>query len=85
MHDEKLGSDATGCEVNNIFVPIVPTDISSNLVDCLKDDYEAARLMLCRIFSIDKLSDTILQESIPLTYTPKRLVKHPDQPYFYTI
>ncbi|ORY63421.1 CPSF A subunit region-domain-containing protein [Pseudomassariella vexata] len=38
-----------------------------------------------RIFSIDKLGDTLLQKSIPLTYTPKRLVKHPDQPYFYTI
>ncbi|KAI1492495.1 pre-mRNA-splicing factor rse-1 [Biscogniauxia mediterranea] len=38
-----------------------------------------------KIFSIDKLSDTLLQQSIPLTYTPKRLVKHPDQPYFYTI
>ncbi|KAI1327859.1 pre-mRNA-splicing factor rse-1 [Xylariaceae sp. FL0255] len=38
-----------------------------------------------KIFSIDKLSDTVLQQSIPLTYTPKRLAKHPDQPYFYTI
>ncbi|KAI0480342.1 pre-mRNA-splicing factor rse-1 [Xylariaceae sp. FL0804] len=38
-----------------------------------------------KIFSIDKLSDTLLQQSIPLTYTPKRLAKHPDQPYFYTI
>lgn len=38
-----------------------------------------------RIFSIDKLSDTVLQQTIPLTYTPKRLVKHPEQPYFYTI
>ncbi|KAI1816792.1 pre-mRNA-splicing factor rse-1 [Poronia punctata] len=38
-----------------------------------------------KIFSIDKLSDTLLQESIALTYTPRRLVKHPDQPYFYTI
>jgi splicing factor 3B subunit 3 len=27
----------------------------------------------------------MIQKSIPLTYTPKRLVKHPDQPYFYTI
>ncbi|KAK9779197.1 putative Pre-mRNA-splicing factor rse-1 [Seiridium cardinale] len=38
-----------------------------------------------KIFSIDKLGDTLLQESIPLTYTPKHLVKHPDQPLFYTI
>lgn len=27
----------------------------------------------------------MIQKSIPLTYTPKRLVKHPEQPYFYTI
>ncbi|CCC10625.1 hypothetical protein SMACR_08834 [Sordaria macrospora] len=38
-----------------------------------------------RIFSIEKLGDNMIQKSIPLTYTPKRLVKHPEQPYFYTI
>jgi len=38
-----------------------------------------------KIFSVDKLDNTLLQESIPLTYTPKRMVKHPEQPYFYTI
>ncbi|KAK4163512.1 Pre-mRNA-splicing factor rse1 [Cladorrhinum sp. PSN259] len=38
-----------------------------------------------RIFTIEKLGDNMIQKSIPLTYTPKRLVKHPDQPYFYTI
>lgn len=27
----------------------------------------------------------MIQKSIPLTYTPRKLVKHPDQPYFYTI
>jgi splicing factor 3B subunit 3 len=44
------------------------------------------QLLTCqRIFSIDKLTDNLLQESIPLTYTPRRFVRHPDQPYFYTI
>ncbi|KAI1002122.1 Pre-mRNA-splicing factor [Podosphaera aphanis] len=38
-----------------------------------------------RIFSIEKLTDNLLQESIPLTYTPRRLVKHPKNPIFYTI
>ncbi|OIW33484.1 Pre-mRNA-splicing factor rse-1 [Coniochaeta ligniaria NRRL 30616] len=38
-----------------------------------------------RIFSIEKLGDNLIQKSIPLTYTPRRLVKHPDEPYFYTI
>jgi len=27
----------------------------------------------------------MIQKSIPLSHTPKRLVKHPEQPYFYTI
>ncbi|KAL2259969.1 hypothetical protein VTK26DRAFT_6181 [Humicola hyalothermophila] len=38
-----------------------------------------------RIFTIEKLGEYMIQKSIPLTYTPKRLVKHPEQPYFYTI
>ncbi|ROW17517.1 hypothetical protein VPNG_00937 [Cytospora leucostoma] len=38
-----------------------------------------------RIFSIEKLSENMIQKSIPLTYTPRKLVKHPEQPYFYTI
>jgi len=37
-----------------------------------------------RIFSIEKLTDNLLQESIPLAYTPRCFVRHPDQPYFYT-
>ncbi|KAL1999187.1 hypothetical protein VTN02DRAFT_4905 [Thermoascus thermophilus] len=38
-----------------------------------------------RIFSIEKLDNNILQESIPLAYTPRRFVKHPEQPLFYVI
>ncbi|CAD6584735.1 MAG: pre-mRNA-splicing factor rse1 [Alectoria sarmentosa] len=38
-----------------------------------------------RIFSIDKLSNNLLQHSISLTYTPRKFVRHPDQPLFYTI
>lgn len=38
-----------------------------------------------RIFSIDKLGNNLLQQSIPLTYTPRKFVRHPDQPLFYTI
>ncbi|KAK3997241.1 Pre-mRNA-splicing factor rse1 [Cladorrhinum sp. PSN332] len=38
-----------------------------------------------RIFTIEKLGDNMIQKSIPLTHTPKRLVKHPEQPYFYAI
>lgn len=37
------------------------------------------------IFSIENIQSTFIQKSLPLTYTPRQLVKHPDQPYFYTI
>lgn len=42
-------------------------------------------LILIRIFAIDRLGDTLIQTSIPLTYTPKKMAKHPEQPLFYTI
>ncbi|PLN75625.1 pre-mRNA-splicing factor rse1 [Aspergillus taichungensis] len=38
-----------------------------------------------RIFSIEKLDNNMLQQSIPLSHTPRRLVKHPEQPLFYVI
>ncbi|PYI29276.1 nuclear mRNA splicing factor [Aspergillus indologenus CBS 114.80] len=38
-----------------------------------------------RIFSIEKLDNNMLQQSIPLAYTPRRFVKHPEQPLFYVI
>ena len=34
---------------------------------------------------MEKLENNLLQESIPLAYTPRRLVQHPDQPLFYVI
>ncbi|KAF8863834.1 hypothetical protein BDZ45DRAFT_685718 [Acephala macrosclerotiorum] len=42
-------------------------------------------LTLARIFSIEKLTENLLQESIPLTYTPRHFVRHPEYPLFYTI
>ena len=36
-----------------------------------------------RIFTIEDLSNNLLQESIPLQYTPRDFVKHPDHPLFY--
>lgn len=38
-----------------------------------------------RIFAVDRLGDNLIQTSVPLTYTPKKLVKHPEEPLFYTI
>lgn len=40
---------------------------------------------LTRIFSIGNLGNNLIQKSTNLTYTPRRLVKHPDQPYFYIV
>lgn len=42
-------------------------------------------IKMARIFNIDRLGDTLIQKSIPLTYTPKKLVQHPEHPMFYTI
>ncbi|KAJ5220467.1 pre-mRNA-splicing factor rse1 [Penicillium chermesinum] len=38
-----------------------------------------------RIFSINSLGNNMLQEIIPLAYTPRRFVQHPEQPLFYVI
>jgi splicing factor 3B subunit 3 len=38
-----------------------------------------------RIFSVEDLHNNLVQRSVPLTYTPRHLVKHPTQPYFCTI
>jgi splicing factor 3B subunit 3 len=38
-----------------------------------------------RIFAIEKLGENLIQKSIPLTYTPRKLVKHPEHPIFYTL
>lgn len=38
-----------------------------------------------RIFTIEDLSRNLLQENIPLPYTPRKFVKHPDHPLFYVI
>ncbi|ERS97181.1 pre-mRNA-splicing factor RSE1 [Sporothrix schenckii ATCC 58251] len=38
-----------------------------------------------RIFSIEKLGEPLIQKTFPLTYTPRRLAKHPELGIFYTI
>ncbi|KAK9480599.1 CPSF A subunit region-domain-containing protein [Lipomyces japonicus] len=38
-----------------------------------------------RIFTIERLTENIKQDVIPLTYTPRRLVQHFTQPIFYVI
>ena len=41
--------------------------------------------VVLRIFTIEDLSKNLLQENIPLPNTPRKFVKHPDQPLFYVI
>lgn len=41
--------------------------------------------LISSIFSIENLSDNMVRKSISLTYTPRHFVKHPHEPYFYTI
>ncbi|KAI5788942.1 CPSF A subunit region-domain-containing protein [Peziza echinospora] len=38
-----------------------------------------------RIFTIEKLTENLQQESIPLAYTPRKMLRHPEQPVFYTV
>ncbi|KAH7263756.1 CPSF A subunit region-domain-containing protein [Fusarium tricinctum] len=37
------------------------------------------------IFSIQNLYENLVRKSLPLTYTPRHFVKHPHEPYFYTV
>ncbi|KAG4272981.1 pre-mRNA-splicing factor rse-1 [Fusarium proliferatum] len=45
----------------------------------------AIRANFLHIFSIENLSDNMVRKSISLTYIPRNFVKHPHEPYFYTI
>jgi splicing factor 3B subunit 3 len=38
-----------------------------------------------RIFAVERLTDNLQQEMVPLSYTPRKFVKHPEKPYFYTV
>lgn len=40
---------------------------------------------LNRIFTVEKLENNLLQESISLAYTPRKFVKHFERPLFYVI
>ncbi|TKA75708.1 Pre-mRNA-splicing factor rse1 [Cryomyces minteri] len=38
-----------------------------------------------RIFTIENITKNLISESIPLSYTPRDFVRHPDQPLFYVV
>lgn len=70
-----------------ILIPIVPTEkcLTSTHV-LLSCRYESvADPANNRIFSIEKLENNLLQETIPLAYTPRKFVRHPEHPLFYVI
>lgn len=70
------------------YFPIVPTETnkyaSSYLILYQRNNLLINRTST-RIFSIEKLDNNLLQESIPLAYTPRKLVRHPELPLFYVI
>ncbi len=65
--------------------PIVPAEINHFLYHVETANRSGLVLTLNRIFTVEKLDNNMLQESIPLSYTPRRFVKHPEQPLFYVI
>jgi splicing factor 3B subunit 3 len=72
-------------ETSNL-IPIVPSENvchSATLIYSFLQGCSANYLN--RIFTIEDLSHNLLQENIPLPYTPRKFVKHPDQPLFYVI
>jgi splicing factor 3B subunit 3 len=64
--------------------PIVPTEIENILY--LSDIYlRDSILTLPRIFTVERLSNNMLQESVPLAHTPRSFVRHPTERLFYVI
>ncbi|KAF5628939.1 pre-mRNA-splicing factor rse-1 [Fusarium sp. NRRL 52700] len=45
----------------------------------------AIRSNFLHIYSVENLHDTMVRKSLPLTYTPRHFIKHPHEPYFYTV
>lgn len=71
-----------------ILSPIVPTETAITFAVMLchsKLFLTYANVHESRIASIESLDNNMLQSSIPLTYTPRHMVKHPEQPLFYVI
>lgn len=42
-------------------------------------------MSLSRIFQIPRLGTKLKQDSIPLSYTPRKFITHPHNGYFYLI
>ena len=66
-----------------MFLLIYPT--WRHLCESLRNAAKNILTVWGRIFSIEKLDNNLLQESIALAYTPRRFVRHPDHPLFYVI
>jgi splicing factor 3B subunit 3 len=55
--------------------------MTSAIVHCINVKFT----LLCRIFQIPRLGIKLKQDSIPLSYTPRKFITHPTNRYFYLI
>lgn len=69
-------------EVN--LISIVPSESNYNIPRYVLPG-GSMPLTQSRIFSIDRLSNNMLQESVPLAHTPRNFVRHPTERLFYVI
>jgi splicing factor 3B subunit 3 len=70
---------------NSIQNPIVPSDRFSTSILFYFVHGNGCELTCFRIFTIEDLTNNLLQESVPLQNTPRHFIKHPEQPLFYVI
>ena len=82
LQDEINGpDDSTNLWRNQCLLPIVPTEL------LLRPRFLHVFLTpcRCRIFQIPKLGTNLKQDSLQLTYTPRKFTTHPGNSYFYLI
>ena len=66
---------------NQCLLPIVPTELSLR-PRFLRSFLTPCR---CRIFQIPKLGTKLKEDTLQLTYTPRKFTTHPGNSYFYLI
>lgn len=64
------------------FTSIVPTEPPPSLLSRI---IMSAAQCFSRIFQIPKLGTNLKQDSIPLSYTPRKFIPHPSNHYLYMI
>lgn len=69
---------------NSLYIPIVPTELSPLFLLSARVKH-IPDAELSRIFQMPKLGTKLKQDSIPLSYTPRKFASHPSNSYFYII